>query len=128
VVDVRYEVANRYHEVVRGRFGVEINLNLDSSIQPATFLSTHGARYPITEPGEILDCEEISFVGASRGYQVSLQIQPGGRAWYHPIETVSRSPTGMRRQFQGICLLIWWPVELWGLERKRLDLSLSIEV
>lgn len=127
VVDVRYEVANRYHEPVRGRFGVELNLNLDSTVQPATFLMVDGTRYPLTEPGEIVDAAEIVLVGASRSYRLSLQVQPAGRAWYYPIETVSRSPAGMRRRFQGVCLLLWWPVELWGLERKRVDLSLSLE-
>jgi hypothetical protein len=127
VVDVRYEVANRYHEPVRGRFGVELNLNLDSTVQPATFLTSGGARYPVTEPGEILDAEEVAFVGAARGFRLTIQAQPSGRLWYHPIETASRSPKGMRRHFQGVCLLFWWPIELWGLERRRIDLSLALE-
>ncbi len=127
VVDIRYEVANRYHEPVRGRFAVELNLNLDSEVMPGAYLEVAQEKYALTTPGEFAEVGELALVGAHRGYRMALQIQPGASAWYYPIETVSRSPEGMRQQFQGICLLLWWPIELWGLERRRFDLSLSVE-
>jgi alpha-amylase len=127
-IDVRYEIANRYHEPVRSRFAVELNLGLDGSHGGEIFLETAAdMRVPLTEPGDHPDVSHIALVDEARGFRLILSFQQPARLWHYPIETVSRTPKGLASVFQGVCLLAWWPIELWGQERRRLDLSLSLE-
>lgn len=128
VVDVRYEVANRYHEPIRGRFGVEFNLNLDSTVEPATFLEVSGRRQSLTEPVDAAGVGEFALVGSARGFRLSISAQPDAHLWAFPLWSVSRSPDGLRRHLQGVSALLWWPVELWGLERMRVDVSVALEI
>lgn len=126
--DVRYEIANRYHEPVRSRFAVELNLGLDGACGPGVFLETAaGARAPLTEPGDHADVTQLALVDENRGYRVRIAFHTPARVWNYPIETVSRTPKGLAPLFQGVCLLPWWPVELWGQERKRIGLTISVE-
>lgn len=126
--DVRYEIANRYHEPVRSRFAIELNLGLDGACGPGVFLETAAdVRVPLTEAGDHADVSQIALVDENRGYRVLLTFHTPARLWHYPIETVSRTPRGLAPVFQGVCLLAWWPVELWGQERKRIDLTFSLE-
>lgn len=125
VVDVRYEVANRYHEPVRSRFAVELNLQLDGG--PDTFLVAGGRRCGLDEAGEAVDAAELALVDARRGWRLLVQLQEPARLWYFPLETAAPFVDGIRRVFLGTSLLLWWPVELWGLERRRFDLSITLE-
>lgn len=125
VVDVRYEVANRYHEPVRSRFAVELNLQLDGG--PDTFLVAGGRRCGLEEAGEAADTSELALVDARRGWRLLVQLQEPARLWYFPLETAAPFADGIRKVFLGTSLLLWWPVELWGLERRRFDLSITLE-
>jgi alpha-amylase len=127
-IDVRYEVANRYHEPVRSRFAVELNLGLDGAFGPNVFVeSAPDQRTPVTEPGDHPEVTSVALVDENRGYRVLLTFHTPAHLWHFPIETVSRTPRGVAPVFQGVCLLAWWPVELWGQERKRFDISLTLE-
>ncbi len=127
-IDVRYEIANRYHEPVRSRFAVELNLGLDGACGPGVFLETAAdTRTPLTEPGDHPEVSSLALVDENRGYRVIVTFHTPAHVWHYPIETVSRTPRGLAPVFQGICLLAWWPIELWGQERRRFDLSLSLE-
>lgn len=127
-VDVRYEIANRYHEPVRSRFAVELNLGLDGACGPGVFLeSAADIRTSLTEPGDHPDVTSFALVDENRGYRVIVTLNTPAHLWHYPIETVSRTPRGLAPVFQGLCLLVWWPVELWGQERRRFDFSLSFE-
>lgn len=127
VIDVRYEVANRYHEPVRTRFGVELNLNLDSARSDDLCLEIGGERWALHEWGEATEVTEVSLVDRNRGWRLTLNLDQPARLWFFPVESVSASPRGLRRYFQGTCLVVWWPMELWGMERKRYTLSLSLD-
>lgn len=128
VVEARYEIANRYHEPIRTRFAVGIDLNLDSQRGGDCFLETAGGRrISLDAPGELDELTEISLVDLSRGYRLTLSPRQPARLWHFPLETVSRSPIGVAAVFQGTALYFWWPLELWGQERKRLEIALSLE-
>ncbi|MDP2311932.1 MAG: DUF1926 domain-containing protein [Pseudomonadota bacterium] len=128
IIDVRYEIANRYHEPVRSRFAVELNLGLDGAHGPGVFLETAAdQRTPLTEAGDHPEVTSIALVDENRGYRVILTFHTPAHLWHYPIETVSRTPRGLAPVFQGICLLAWWPIELWGQERRRIDISMSLE-
>ena len=40
VIDVSYEVSNRYREPVRSRFAVELNIGLDGQLHPERFIQS----------------------------------------------------------------------------------------
>lgn len=125
--DVLYEIANRYHEPVRSRFALELNLGLDGAHGPGVYLDVGSVRVPVTEPGEHGESTEIAMVDENRGYSLVIRMPTPARVWHYPVETISRTPSGLAPVFQGVCVLLWWPVELWGQERKRLELSVSVE-
>ena len=126
--DVRYEIINRYHEPVRSRFAVELNLGLDGACGPGVFLEAAAdVRVPLTELGDHPNVTSVALVDENRGYRVILTFHTPAHLWHYPIETISRTPKGLAPVFQGVCLLAWWPVELWGQERKRLDISVLVE-
>jgi hypothetical protein len=66
-------------------------------------------------------------VDAGRGFRLTLSPRLPARVWHFPLETVSRSPGGITPLFQGVALYFWWPMELWGQEKRRVDLALSLE-
>lgn len=127
VVDVRYEIANRYHEPIRTRFAVEFNLGLDGNHGEDMALVVAGVRCPLRSQGEVEGVSEVAVVDQRRGWQVVLHFSTPALLWHHPVETVSRSPKGLSLQFQGTAIVASWPVELWGLERQRLDISMTVE-
>ncbi len=128
LVDVRYEIANRYHEPIRTRFAIGIDLNLDSECGADVFLETStGRRVRVTEAGELDELTELSLVDNNRGFRLTLSPRQPARVWHFPLETVSRSPAGIAPLFQGVALYLWWPMELWGLEKRRIDVALSLE-
>ncbi|MFZ5481451.1 MAG: alpha-amylase/4-alpha-glucanotransferase domain-containing protein [Myxococcota bacterium] len=128
VIDVRYEIANRYHEPVRARFALELNLCLDGLAGGELFLETPGGGlHSVTALGDLPDVGEVTLTDGNRGWRLTLKMQQPGHLWHFPIETVSRTPKGVGACFQGVCLMPWWPVELWGMERKRIDLTLTLE-
>jgi alpha-amylase len=126
-LDVRYELANRYHEPVRTRFAVEVNLNLDGLEGGDLSLEIDGVRHNVARPGEHGEIGEVALVDGTRGYRLTWRFHQPARLWHYPIETVSRTPAGLARCFQGVCVLAWWPVELWGLERRRFDTTLALD-
>ncbi len=126
--EARYEIANRYHEPVRTRFAVGIDLNLDSARGPDQWLETSGGRRVNLEaPGELDELTELSFVDVARGYRVTLSPRQPARVWHFPLETVSRSPRGIASLHQGVAIYLWWPLELWGQERRRFEIAVSLE-
>jgi hypothetical protein len=128
LVDCRYDLANRYHEPIRTRFAVGIDLNLDSSNHKECFLETAGGRkIALDQAGEIVDLSEISLVDQTRGYRITLSPRTPATLWHFPLESISRSPLGIAAVFQGTALYFWWPLELWGNEKKRFEIALSLE-
>ena len=126
--DVRYEIANRYHEPVRTRFAVGIDLNLDSTTGGDVFLETsRGSRIRLQDAGELDEITELSFVDMQRGFRFTLSPRQPAHVWHFPIETISRSPRGVAPLFQGVALYFWWPLELWGQERRRIEIAASLE-
>lgn len=128
VVDARYEVRNRYHEPIRTRFAVQIDLNLDSARHEETFLETAGGRrIALDAPGEVEETTEISLCDVRRGWKVSLSLATAARVWHYPIENVGIGPRGVQTYFNGTAIFLWWPLELWGMERRRIDFAMSLE-
>lgn len=127
VIEARYEIANRYHEPVRTRFAVELNLGLDGLGPHVTLETPDGTRHAPGMPFEHGELKSISMVDDARGWRLTWFFAQPARLWHYPVETVGRTPRGLAAVQQGVCLMAWWPVELWGMERRRLDLTLALE-
>lgn len=128
LVECRYDLANRYHEPIRTRFAVGIDLNVDSANGSECYLETAGGRrIALDQIGEITDLNEISLVDVSRGFRITLSPRQPATLWHFPLETISRSPKGIAATFQGTAFYFWWPLELWGSEKKRFEIALSLE-
>ena len=79
------------------------------------------------DAGELSDITELSLVDMQRGFRFTLSPRQPAQVWHFPIETISRSPKGVAPLFQGVALYFWWPLELWGQERRRIEISASVE-
>jgi alpha-amylase len=134
---VDYVLANSFHDPIRGRFAIELNLNLDSNTGPATsleMLPPAPEEGPFAGPEKVSlhskgksEVEQVTWEDQERGLKVSIKISPPAHLWRFPIETTSPTPRGLERIFQGFCLLLWWPVELWSLEERTFQVDLLVE-
>ena len=147
-IHVRYTISNRFNEGLHLRFGVEFNLNLDSTVGNGLELgveldpagpSWDGRNprrvYSTEEPGEVAGVRAFTLTDTQRGMRVRVAARSGPGApdgataqlWFAPIEVVSRTPAGIGSLHQGVNLLIWWPIELWAAESRELSFVLSVE-
>lgn len=126
-VEIRYEIINRYHEPIRTRFAVELSLNLDSRLGTGTHLEVDGLPVELGGTVDTADVHEVGLVDAASGCRMTLQSSHPAGLWLHPIETLGRTLTGIDTLFQGTAIWLHWPLELWGQEKRRIQLTLSIE-
>lgn len=126
-VEVRYEVNNRSANPLSGRFGVELNLNLDSAVEGVHLhLGPGQSPRPVEEAGELEATRGLALVHTRRKVALGVQCSLPARLWHYPIECVSRRGVGMRRTHQGVCLLLGWDFALWGTEKLKVDLRVDL--
>ncbi len=128
-VGVRYEVANRFHDTLRTRFGVELNLGIDG-LPGTTRLEIDGKRVGVGAPVAHEGPREVALVDAARGVRIVLDVPvvdgAGATLWYAALTTTSLTPAGVDTVPQGVSLLVIWPLDLAPGTRQRLDLSLEL--
>jgi 4-alpha-glucanotransferase len=123
-VDLSYEISNRSPDTVESRFAVEINLNLDSNREGSGFLALGDRTVALTKPARLEDVSRIRWGDLRRGLQLRLLLGMPAEVWHYPVETLSDGLEGPQLLYQGLCLVIVWPLRLWGLERCVFDLQL----
>lgn len=121
-----YEVSNRSPDPVECRFAVEINLNLDSSKEGSGFLALGDRTVSLASPARVKDVSRIRWGDLRRGLQLRLQLGRPAEVWHYPVETLSDGLEGPELLYQGLCLVIVWPLRLWGLERCGFELQLRV--
>ena len=128
-IDVRYEISNRYHSPVRSTFAVELNLGLDGRVGDAVAIKLDDGRsIPVTKRGKVESIRQLALVDKARQLAVRLAVEQPATLWFYPVECVVAGRGGLETVYQGPCLLLSWPVSLWGEERVRLDLSLAVQL
>ncbi len=128
VMAVEYEITNRYREPLASRFGVELNLNLDSSRGEKQYLLfDDGTRMDLSQELERESCSHVTWIDEDRGIRFKLSPEPDSRLWVVPIETVAPVRGAFHVSFQGMCLLFSWPMSLWGEERRELAVRCRLE-
>jgi hypothetical protein len=119
-----YEISNRSPDPVESRFAVELNLNLDSSLAGSGFLALGERTVSLSEPASVENVSLLRWGDLRRGLQLRLVLGAPAEVWHYPVETLSEGLEGPDLLYQGLCLVIVWPLRLWGLERRSFELQL----
>lgn len=128
---VRYQVENRTHAPLHTRFGVELNLCFGArTAQGGMELVTRGGGaaprvFGLDAEVDLADVRQLTLF--DRGLRLQITVPQHAHAWAWPIESVSRSPRGLARVYQGTSVVFWWPLEFGPQEARQLSLSLSLE-
>jgi alpha-amylase len=131
-ITVRYELQNRYHDPIQSRFGVELNLNLDSVRSMKRYLKIPGHRRvwldAIHQADEV---SELALHYADLDFQLQLRVSSsvpgqGAHLVHHPVEAPRRTAKGYTVGFQGTCLIFDWPLDLWGHEPATFEITLAM--
>ena len=128
-VEVHYEVVNRYHSPVRSQFAVEFNFGLEGRVGDGVLIEPGDGRpLPVTKRGRLEGLDRVAITDITRGLKLVLTAEQPATLWFYPVECVVARRSGLETVYQGQCLLLGWPVSLWGEERVRFDLNLSVQL
>jgi alpha-amylase len=91
------------------RFAVQWNLALSAGEAPGRYLSLPG--HPsLGSRGRTAEARAVTLTDEWIGVDAHLSWSEGAELSWGPVETVSVSETGFERIYQGIALLLTWPV------------------
>ena len=113
-----YEIANRSPDPIQTRFAVELNLNLDSALGGSSFLAVGDRSVALSSRESVPDVTKLRWGDLRRGLQLRIDLDELAEVWHYPVETLSDGLDGPELLYQGPCLMLVWPLRLWGLERK----------
>ena len=107
----------RLQPATPGRWAVQWNLALTAGDAPGRYLTLPG-RPSLASSGRVSGLGTVTLVDEWIGVQAQLAWGPGAELAWGPVETVSVSEAGFERIYQGLALLLTWPldgapVELW---------------
>ena len=67
---------------------------------------------PLGEPQTIEGVRAFALEGHYPPLRLRAELSQPGRLWSYPIEAVSNSEAGFERTYQGVCLMLLWPLRL----------------
>lgn len=126
-IDASYEVANRYREPVRTTFAVAFNLGLDGRQGPQRFIQAGNQRAMLDQDGTWTEVRKLSWVIGDQGLRVNIDCNEPATLCFFALRSLTRTCEAYSQALQGTCLMLSWPLQLWGDERRRFELSLSID-
>lgn len=133
LLSVDYQLSNRSREPVQARFGVVLTLNVDGATSASRTLRL-GQAQPVSQLslGEASRVTTVTATYADLGFEVVLRTSDPVTALCHPVLSAvadsGRTADWAARPteaFQGVCLALVWPMDLWGEERRRLSVELE---
>jgi alpha-amylase len=107
-VAVRYRLSGPDGEL-RGRWAVQWNLAMSAGEAPGRYLTVPG-RPSLASSGRLTEITEVTLVDEWLGLGARLSWSPGAELAWGPVETVSVSEAGFERIYQGLALLLSWPL------------------
>jgi hypothetical protein len=107
-VTVRYRLGAPDGDL-HGRWAVQWNLALSAGEAPGRYLTLAG-RPSLGSAGRLAGATEVTLVDEWLGLRARLAWSPGAELAWGPVETVSVSEAGFERIYQGLALLLTWPV------------------
>jgi hypothetical protein len=117
----RYELGGG-EETLRGRWAVQWNLALSAGDAPGRYLTAPGSP-SLGSLGRWPGAQEVTLVDEWLALRVRLSWTPVAELAWGPVETVSVSEGGFERIYQGLALLLVWPLD--GLRR---EMVVTLEV
>jgi hypothetical protein len=122
-IAARYRVADASDAALDGRWAVQWNLAFSAGDAPGRYLRLPG--HPsLGSAGRLADASEVQLVDEWLGLEARLAWSPGAELGWGPVETVSVSEAGFERIYQGLALLLAWPL---GGDRRDLSMELTVE-
>jgi alpha-amylase len=107
---------------LHGRWAVQWNLALSGGAAPGRYLALPG--HPsLGSTGRAHDAAEVTLVDEWLGLGARLAWSPEAELAWGPVETVSVSESGFERIYQGLALLLSWPITADGG-----DMAMTLEV
>ncbi len=104
-ISARYRLSG----ALDGRWGVQWNLALSAGNAEGRYL-TLPERPALGSAGRRAGLLDVTLVDEWLGLQARLSWSAGAELAWGPVETVSVSEAGFERLYQGIALLLTWPV------------------
>jgi alpha-amylase len=126
IVEVRYRLAPPGATPATGRWAVQWNLALTAGDAPGRYLTAPG-RPSLGSAGRERDAAGVALVDEWAGVRARLAWSPVAELAWGPVQTVSVSEAGFERIYQGIALLVVWPLELRARETRELVASITLE-
>ncbi len=123
---VSWTLSNRSQEPFDTRFAVEFNLNLDSARDGSSFLLVNNQPCDLGCAGTVDDAREVAWGDLRRSFRMDISLEQPAQLWHHPVQTISEGLEGPQSNHQGICVVLVWPLRLWGLERHILRARVSL--
>jgi alpha-amylase len=120
-VTVRYRL-EAPGESLQGRWAVQWNLALSGGDAPGRYL-TLPDRPSLGSAGRRQDVREVTLVDEWLQLSARLAWNPAAELAWGPVETVSVSEGGFERIYQGVALLLAWP-----LPQRAPDLEVTLTV
>jgi len=124
-VQVRYRLGGARTNAVRGRWAVQLNLALTAGDAPGRYLTAPG-RPSLGGAGRERGISGVTLVDEWIGVRAGLEWAPVAELAWGPVQTVSASEAGFERIYQGIALLVVWPVELSAGEAREFGGSITL--
>ena len=107
-VSARYRLAAP-SGALAGRWAVQWNLALSAGDAPGRYLTVPG--HPsLGSAGRLATATAVTLVDEWLGLEARLAWQPAAELAWAPVETVSVSEAGFERLYQGLALLLTWPL------------------
>jgi hypothetical protein len=121
-VSATYRLQSPSGAGLNGRWAVQWNLALSAGNAPGRYL-TLPERPSLASAGRRDGVREVSLVDEWLGLEARLSWSEGGALAWAPVETVSVSEGGFERIYQGLALLLAWPV---GGAGREVSVSLTV--
>lgn len=123
----------RYHVATgqAGRWGVQWNLALSAGDAPGRYLRWEAPGPPaegwpsLASAGRLAGSEGITLVDEWVGVEAQLTCSPRAEVAWGPVETISVSEAGFERIYQGLALLLLWP--LGGRDGEEMEVTLRVQ-
>ncbi len=127
-IEITYELTNRFQTTVESRFAVEMTLSMPRGVAAPHLLADGVERLSLEEAGSLDNVETIR-LDQGGGRTVVIRLPPRAHAdlYHYPVNAIVPRDGLMASVQQGVCLVLCWPVQLWGEERHVCEFSLTIE-
>lgn len=114
-LEIKYYLENLGGETWSRRFGVELNIAFMSGNDEKRYYNIPGRfleDYKLASVGEEKDVDTAGLCDDWRGFELSFNFSRPSLLWRFPVETISRSESGLEKVYQNSLIMPQWHLEL----------------